>query len=63
MKKWNDLTGSEKWMLLIILLLLVAIATRWKYVCGEISGSWKDRFSKPGIENPEGNSRINQPLK
>jgi hypothetical protein len=32
MKKWKDLPRNEKWMLVIIVLLLIGIATRWAVV-------------------------------
>ncbi len=32
MKKWKDIPRNERWMIVIILLLLIGIAIRWTAV-------------------------------
>lgn len=42
MKKWKDWSSQEKCMVVIILLLLIGIITRWEYVKKGITDSFSD---------------------
>ena len=45
MKKWKEIPPKERWMIVIILLLLIGIATRWAAVKEGIGRGfeWFDR--------------------
>lgn len=46
-KKWfGSMSGQEKTMFIFILLLVIAIITRWGYIKTEASSAIKDRFNK-----------------
>ena len=36
MKKWKDVPRNEKWMMVIIVLLLIAVLIRWNYTKEQI---------------------------
>lgn len=47
LKKWfTSMSGQEKTMLIFIILLVIAIITRWGYIKTEASGALKDRFNR-----------------
>lgn len=49
MKKWKEITKSEKWMLAIIGLLLVGLILRWDFVREHVGKSfnWFERREAP----------------
>ena len=54
MKKWKDISKNEKWMLVIMLLLIVGIALRWNHVKTELAEafSWFNRSEKTETAAP-----------
>lgn len=44
-RRFKSMTRQEKLMLLSIILLVIAIITRWGYIKTEMSKSWGNRFS------------------
>ena len=43
-KKFKALTTTAKWMIVIIIVALIAIATRWRYICEEAGEAFRNRF-------------------
>ena len=63
MKKWwNSLNRTAKIMLLLIVLFIIAIATRWEYVKKETIEAFRGRFT---VEKPArpGSDSISLPNK
>ncbi len=47
MKKWwGKRTRTEKWMIAIIALLIICIATRWGWIKSEVGGAVGAMFEK-----------------
>ena len=51
----KSLTPTAKWMILLVLILLIGIAVRWKYVSREVEEAFRSRFSIEKVENDGGN--------
>lgn len=45
-EKWKKLTLNEKLMFALIVILLIGIATRWRYVFAEVADAFMSRFNR-----------------
>lgn len=52
------MSGQEKAMLIFIILLVIAIITRWGYIKTEAAGAIKDRFNRIQSEQFTGEGGI-----
>ena len=44
---WNKITAlptGAKWMIVVMIVALICVATRWKYICEEASDAFRNRF-------------------
>ena len=46
-KKLKVLPAGAKWMIVLIIVALICIATRWEYIRDEASEAFKSRFERP----------------
>lgn len=61
MKKWwNSLNGTAKTMLLLIVLFVIAIATRWDYVKNETIEAFRGRFTVEKPSRPVQDTTVQQ---
>ena len=44
LKKLRSLTPMTKWMLVVVLLLLIGIAIRWRHISREAGEAFRERF-------------------